>query len=321
MKISIPIVCGLAALMLSACFTGVESTPRIDSSVVKRQHASKATPEQELLKNYAPQPPSKWQHGHRFRVVDNRISLIFTSASSPASSLVGKDLIFTSASPAVSVTGTDATELRFRTDDGGSFYYNVPTELNALDTLERLDIPFTVDMDLVGRLDNALRGMKLFIRTPAWYEADGERKATGGLRHIEVEVDSVGPGNTSFPAAVYFHILDPAMAALAFPSGNPTERMVYMSVGKGATATRNFDTLFSFDNPRKSYPGIEKEVWELIIRSKVRIGMSREECRLAIGAPTSVLRTPTYGGMRESWSYTDGVFLIFDDGYLSRFRL
>ena len=49
--------------------------------------------------------------------------------------------------------------------------------------------------------------------------------------------------------------------------------------------------------------------------------MTRDECRLALGAPPEVLRTPSYGGMREVWSYSDGVFLIFEDGYLTRFRL
>ncbi len=320
MKYSLPLIFTFSMLALCSCFTGVESTPRINASDVRRQQAGKVSPEQELFSNYAPLPPSKWQRGQRFRVVDKRISLIFTSASSNSSSLVGQDLVFQSATPAVSITGNDATELRFSNAEGGSFYYNIPTELSSLDTLQRLDIPFTVDMELVGRLDTALKGRKFFVRTPAWYEPTGERKAVGGLRHIEVQVDSVGPGNTSFPASVYFHIADPQMASLAFPAGQPEERMVYMSVGKGTTSTRNFETLFSFDNPRKLYPSIEKEVWELIIRSKVQTGMSREECRLALGAPTSITRVPTYGGMRESWSYSDGVFLIFDDGFLTRFR-
>ena len=48
--------------------------------------------------------------------------------------------------------------------------------------------------------------------------------------------------------------------------------------------------------------------------------MTREECRLALGAPTTLRRIPTYGGMRENWQYSDGVYLYFDDGYLTQYR-
>ena len=96
--------------------------------------------------------------------------------------------------------------------------------------------------------------------------------------------------------------------------------MVYMSIGRSRAATRNFDTLFSFTDPRSSYPEIKDEVWELIIRSRVRSNMTRDEVRLALGSPASVERVPTYGGMIERWSYTDGVYLVFEDGFVTRFR-
>ena len=62
-------------------------------------------------------------------------------------------------------------------------------------------------------------------------------------------------------------------------------------------------------------------MWALITQSRVREGMSRDECRLALGQPDRIVRTPTYGGMREHWRYTDGLYLVFDDGYLTSFRL
>ena len=93
-----------------------------------------------------------------------------------------------------------------------------------------------------------------------------------------------------------------------------------MSVGKGRGATRTFDSLFAFDNPRNRYPEIKDDVWELITRSRVREGMTRDECRLALGQPSDILRIPTYGGMQERWTYTDGIFLIFDDGFLTKYR-
>lgn len=309
----------LTATMLGAggCFTGVESTPRIDASDVRREHAAEATPEQAFLADIVPQPPAKWKAGKRFRATDDRIARIFTAASANAESLSGSDLIFMSTSSARTLTGDDATDIEFRTDDGSRFFYRVAAlDAQKLDTLRSLEIPFTVDIDMVAEIDAQMRGKVFYVRTPAWYNpSDGSKE--DGLRHIQVRIDSVLPGDAYFPALVCFSVVDPALDRRT----GSRAHALYMSVGNSRSATRNFDVLFHFDNPRKTYPEIKDDVWALIISSKVREGMSRDECRLALGAPPEVLRTPTYGGMREVWSYSDGVFLIFEDGYLTRFRL
>ena len=49
--------------------------------------------------------------------------------------------------------------------------------------------------------------------------------------------------------------------------------------------------VFAFDNPRRRYPEIKDDVWELIIRSRLRDGMTRDECRLALGAPCKIKPT------------------------------
>lgn len=313
------IVLATLALLVSSCFTGIESTPRIEDSVADRTSRSVSSREQSFLSDIAPLPPAQWEPGRTYRVADSRISLIFLPPSDGTDTLVGHDIVYDGRRAATSLTGEDATDLTFHSTDGRRFVYRVPA-LDSLrfDTLAALDIPFTIDLDLVGRLDSRLRGKKLFIRTPAWYFADGDRAASPtGLRHIEVNIDSVVPGTANFPAAVAFTVVDPELRQRT----GSRPHMVLMSVGSSKAASRNFDTLFSFDNPRKAYPTIEAATWELIMASRVKAGMTREECRLALGSPTEVLRTPSYGGMRERWSYSDGVFLIFDDGLLSRYRL
>lgn len=310
-------VISAACLLLESCFTGVESTPRIDASAVKRERAATVTPEQLFLSDILPQPPSQWKAGKIFRVTDDRISRIFTSASSAPDSLTGTNLIFQDIVPATSLTGDDAAEVRFTTEDGRRYFYRINGMSTAkIDTMTTLEIPFTIDMDIVRSIDGKLRGKDFYIRTSAWYDSDGIRKENG-LRHIRVLVDSVVPGDAYFPALVCFTVADEDMRQRA----GEDEHAVFMSVGTSRTATRNFDVLFSFDSPRKQHPEINDETWNLIISSKVRQGMSRDECRLALGAPPEVLRTPSYGGMREMWSYSDGVFLIFEDGFLTRFRL
>lgn len=316
-------VCSMLCTAAAGCFTGVESTPRISLSDVRKQQAAGATPEQQLLADLAPEPPSRWLPGRRLRVDDDKIGLALTAASAPTAGLTGHDIVFESATPAVSLTGTDATEFTFHRADSPSekYYYQTPVEISALDTLAALSVPFTIDLEMVERIDSLLRGRRLYVKTPAWYDPADERRACVGLRHVPIMVDSVVAGTSNYPAAVLFTVEEPERRNAVCPSSKPQQRMVYMTVGRSRAATRNFDVLFAFENPRKSYPEIKDDVWELIVRSRVQTAMSRDECRLALGAPPSVLRTPTYGGMREIWQYSDGVYLVFDDGYLSNFRL
>lgn len=310
----------LALLLLtSACFTGVEGTPRINADDVRKQRAAGTSAEALFLADVSPQPPSQWAPGKPFFVVNDRISLIFTSASDRTDGLKGHTIHFEGFTPAMSLMGDDTSEAVFRSDDGRRLYYRIAGLSAArLDTLSVLAVPFTVDPAQVAHADSAMRGAHYFIRTPMWYRPD-TRTATEGLRHVEVTVDSVGAGDENFPAAVYFTVTDPALQAKVCPDGG--NRMVYMSFGHSRSATRNFDVLFSFTDPRKKYPAIKDDVWALITTSKVREGMTRDECRLALGAPPSLERIPTTAGMAERWRYTDGVFLIFEDGFLTRFRL
>lgn len=56
------------------------------------------------------------------------------------------------------------------------------------------------------------------------------------------------------------------------------------------------------------------------MRGQVAEGMTKEECTLSLGAPQSVDRVPTHGGLLERWVYDNGVYLVFADGILERFR-
>ena len=296
----------------TSCFTGVESTPRIDASTVREQRAAQPVAEASYLEDIQPEAPSAWKTGKRFRVADDRISLIFGTPSSPTAGLVGKDIEFRGISSANSLTGTDATIIEFGDNKGGRYFYRLNNYDKArIDSVKSLEIPFCIDLDMVAKVDSKMRGKHFFVRSPSWYTADSTLAEISGLRHVEIVVDSVVPGTANFAAAVCFHM----------PNYNSAREFVLlMSVGKGKGATRTFDKLFAFEDPRKQYPEISDEVWALITRSHVRNGMTRDECRLALGSPANVLRVPTYSGMQERWTYTDGIYLIFDDGFLTRFR-
>lgn len=151
-------------------------------------------------------------------------------------------------------------------------------------------------------------GRTYYITTPNWIDLESG-KHDKGLRHVAVEIVDVQPGTWNYPIKVVF-----------VPKDSDVPHYVLMTIGDKRSSTQNFDTLFSFDNPRTKYPYIEDDVWQLIMNSKVKRGMSKDECRLALGTPSTRGQFPTTAGMAEYWSYAEGIYLLFEDGYLTGIR-
>ncbi|MDE6311108.1 MAG: hypothetical protein K2L96_04745 [Muribaculaceae bacterium] len=319
-----PIGTGIALSLLStACFTGVESTPRIDDSALKKAKAAELSAEDRYFASVVPAAASSWQPGKELIVTDSKIRLILTpDASGVLPDLhPGDRLEFRRFEEVRNIVGESVTDAVFSTNGFPELRYRMPWDEKTLTTTAVPEIPFTVDPSLAARADSILRNgdRRLYVLTPLWYDA-GSEKSTGGYRLIAVEGDSIRPGNHIFPLKFYFHVADEELAST--PTGEG-EKMVYMSHGgRGIADSRGFGSLFSFTNPRKRYPQISPDIWTLIINSRVREGMTKDECRLALGSPTNIDLTPTRVGDLERWSYSDGIYLIFNtDGTLARYRL
>ena len=298
-----------AALALQGCFTGIESTPRITAGEVRRQDAARLTPEMQFLATVAPQPPAQWQRGKQFHVADNRFAKLFPYTDSRADSLEGTAITYIGMQEAPSLTGEGATTIILTTAKADTLMYRVDASPATIASRTRLEIPFTIELDPVQAADSLMRGHIYYISTPLWRRTDG--RSCPGKRHIPVRILGVEPGPDGiYPAAVIFS-----------PADTPSDTaMVAMSLA-GPRAPRNFASLFSFTNPRDAYPHITDEVWELIIHSRVATSMTRDECLLALGAPGRTEQIPTRAGMVERWSYGDGIYLIFEDGILTQYRL
>lgn len=303
------ILCAGFAAAMHSCFTGVESTPKISYSDVKKERIVQA-PEQSFLSNVTAEPPQAWRPGKKFYVSDNKIGIMFLpSADATDEILAGKQISFHTMRPFVNLTGEEITEIEFVSPQGHRLIYRDNTPWKDIPAKPQLDVPFTIEMSIVDSVKNQILGKTYYASTPLWYTPDGAQ-AVNGLRHVPIEVVDVKPGNEFYPLRVVFRPTD-------------TERTfsMFMTIGSKPTSTRNFHTLFSFDNPRDKYDYISDEVWNLIMHSRVRKGMTREECRLALGTPTTIGQRPAQGGMVEYWHYSDGIFLLFEDGgYLDYFR-
>lgn len=316
---------GIALFSLSSCFTGVESTPKINDSELRKTKSSKPSAEELFFENVRLPAASGWIPGRELIVTDPKIRLVLSvhPSGEPANLNPGDVIRFRRFAPAVSLTGDDASDIIFSADGYPELRHRVNVAVDVLSGAEApvVEVPFTVDPALAMKADSILRSRpgNLWVLSPLWYDAVSG-KAVPGYRHMAVKADSVRPGNHLFPLKVYFHVADERYKNTLVGEG---EKLVFMADGTSSSGiTRSFASLFSFEDPRRRYPSITPEVWDLIVDSRVRAGMTKEECRLALGSPIEVDLAPTRVGDIERWSYSDGVYLIFNpDGTLSSFRL
>lgn len=307
MRLAHILLAAALAPALGGCFTGIESTPRISGAEVRRAGAE-VSAEQTLTAGILPEPPAAWRPGKQWLVDDDKISLIF-SAPVRTDSLRGHTLTLLRTDPYLGVAGDTLVELVFTAPPADTLHYRPGVTASDLRSRRSLEVPFTVELAPAATADSLLRGHTFYITTPNWRNASGRQIA--GLRHVPVTVSRIVPGTAQYPLKVMFTPSDSTLGE---------EYSVLMTYGHGAAATRNFDRLFALENPRLKYPNISDDFWERIIHSRVALGMSRDEARLALGAPASIQRAGTNAGQYERWNYDQGIYLIFEDGVLIRFR-
>ena len=130
-----------------------------------------------------------------------------------------------------------------------------------------------------------------------------------GRQYIAVRIVDVLPGNKVLPLKVVFEAID-----------NHERAFVWMSAPGATMRNRDFDSMFSLFNLRLLYPNISDKTWNLIVNGNVAEEMTKEECRLSLGAPQHISPVPDQAGMREYWYYDGGQYLYFVDGLLKSYR-
>lgn len=310
MKIGISFLTGmvLASLLLVSCNTGIEGTGTIRMSRAERRE-TRPTAEDMLARQIFSDSLAAWRPGKPFYVSDNKIDLILEHPDNPEIRLEGDTLLF----DGVEERGAAGTErhcvLRFR--NGENFLrYNTGKDLaSARNTLTGLDVPLLIDIDMVMLADSILRGRTLWTLTPLWYDDNGEIMA--GRKYVPVRITSVEAGNSVFPFLISFTDAD----------GNPAHLLMGTRSASGlGSETRTFPALFSLTDPKEKYPSILPEVWELICDGRVRTGMTKNECKLALGNPSEVDAGHNWSNTIDVWTYKDGTFLHFENGLLVNFR-
>ena len=292
--------------MLQGCFfTGVESTPRITGRDVRRE-ALVAAPEDSYLASVGDLPLSRWNPGKEFMVTDERILRIFGASATGAPLGPGDMIRYRSADESAAVTGGTVTDLSFLSPEGDVLSYRVNKPLSRLMSDSVTEIPFTIQMSVIEDARRLMEGKEFYLLSSSW--RDDADTPVPGRKFIPVHIDSVSPGNALFPIKV------------AFTDRDGNSARIFIHPGAKGEAPRTFSRVFSFKDPYLRYRHIPPEHWKLIIDGRVADGMTLEECRLSLGTPKEVDRGASNSFIREAWLYENGVFLLFEDGLLKRYR-
>lgn len=296
------------AVTFTGCFTGVESTPKITHKDVKKQKITD-TPERHALDGIVRQRPSEWRVGKKFYIADERALRGASRVEPLVNPRVVESCIATlkAIDTVPTLTGKQEIKLVLVVDSVGTEVdFNTGlTPRNWLDA-DAYTLPHILDLDFISEVRRRLVGSSLYILPSRRIGSGGVD--TIGAKYQPVKVVDVMPATESTPIRVYLVDADGFLSS------------VLMTVGDETTARRNFETLFSFSDPRLRYKHISDENWSLICRGVIKEAMTPEECRLALGSPDSYQKIPTTAGMVERWTYPNGVYLLFEDGLLSKFR-
>lgn len=297
----------VSVTFLTGCFTGIETTPKITEKDVRREHIE-VTPERLFADSLHTDAFSLWRPGRLFAVTDARLGQVFDGLPRVTST---DTLVYVGVKNIKTIMGDSVARLVFTVKgnpESGQLFYRAGSDVATLMEHKSFTVPFTVDLDMVARIDSKLVGRRCYITTSLW-QLDADR-AYRGNKYVPVVITRVCSGSDVFPLMVQFS-----------PENSDETYYVKMNVADDGLATRCFNTLFSFTDPHLRYPAITDEVWDMIRRSNVKEGMTRDECRLALGTPSDVKKWHNNSVFFERWTYENGSYLNFEDGLLANFRI
>lgn len=299
----------LGCFMFTSCFTGIESTKKVSLSREDKKNLE-PTQEEIYFQGVAPQPLSEWKKGKRFIAADNKTLLIFNQHGLPANPdsahLGGTVLYFEGVDQKLEPDGSISASIIFHNSNSYYRYDSGKTFSEAPSLVMSDKIPMMIDLDMVDEAKELLTGNSYWIRTPLWYDKDGNR--INGKKFVPVTISEVTSGTIAFPLKI------------KFKDSADNEAWIFMNYGNSGKESRSFSNLFFLTDIRKRYPSITDEVWDTICNGSVILGMTKEECKLSLGTPVDVNRGHDYSQTLDLWQYPNGTALWFEDGLLTRFR-
>ncbi len=298
----------LFSLILTSCFTGVEGTKKIKLSREDRKTLAPSAEEQFFV-GVKGIPLSEWEKGKTFIAADDKTILLFEQdglSPDPLSvGIGGKILSFEGIDKRLGADGETYAAIVF-SNNGHPYVYNTGKTFDVALEIRSDQIPMLIDEDMVREARELLMGKQLWIKSPLWYDNNGNR--INGFKYVAITITDVEPASVAFPLK------------LRFTNNEGKYAWVYMNYGNSGTESRSFPALFSLTDIRNRYPTVQDDVWEMICRGRVKNGMTKLECKLSLGNPQEVSSGHDYSQTLDLWHYSDGTTLWFEDGLLTKFR-
>lgn len=296
-------------LLASGCSTGIESTKKIQMSRSEQKQMI-SSEEQTFAEAIKGTPLSQWQEGKKFMASSGRTPLIFEPSgvgyASDDTSFEGKILRFAGTESKLTPDLKEECVIVFSDSNKFYRYHTGRSSEDAMHETYSSKLPLLYDLDLIDTWKNKISGLTVWTRSSLWYDDTGNR--IPGLKFARASINDVIPSTGTFPMKVQIMLPDGKTAYLN------------MNYTADTADSRNFAALFFLKDPKSKYPHITPENWELIQKGKIQIGMTKEECRLSLGNPDDVDTGKTPSQTMDIWKYGDGMYLMFTDGLLSRFR-
>lgn len=304
---------GSLMMLLTSCSTGIEGTRAIKMTRNEQREVQPGE-EEVFISQLQSTALANWEVGKPFLISDNKASMIFEMLPSVISGgdtlcLAGDVIRYNGTITRRTPGGDEVLIIEFR-DSTTKFRYNTlrkPTE--SMERITGLNIPMLIDLDMVAHADSMLKGKKLWTQTRLWYDKD--KSIIDGRKFAPVTVEGVVPGNMLFPLRVEF----------TDSAGRRASMLMNVAQQQGnGTESRTFSSLFALNDPKLKYPSITDEHWALICDGRVDYGMTKDECRLALGNPSDIDTGHNWDYLVDIWGYKDGTYLQFRDGLLVGFR-
>lgn len=266
------------------------------------------TAEEKYLSSIVGIPLDQWEDGKEFVVSDQRASVVLLpiGGAPSASELTGDTVRYTGRSEVTALDGRREERIIF-SHGADRYEYHFSGAGSSASGLVSDRLPMLIDLSMIEAARRLMIGKRFYILSPNWENESGERIA--GRKYVEAEIAEVSPGSMVFPAKV------------KFTASDGSNGYYMMNLGGADRDSRAFATLFSLTDPHLRYPQINDETWGLIRKGEVRKGMTKEECRLSLGAPGEVDTGRDYSHTLDLWQYPDGTIIFFEDGVVARTRI
>lgn len=277
----------------------------------KKSGKIEITPEEAFLdNNFKEKSLQEWNSGREFVCVTHELPVLLgiNMLSSPDGDFMGKIFSYKLLKEDKDWNGSK-TSVVFECE-GREYEYVV--RKGAAEILSgdfRPLLPELVPTDYIEKADSLLKGRTVYIRSASWQDSAGVD--IKGRKYVPVVVKGIGPGDKILPLKV------------VFTDGRGVMASVCTTMYRDAISSQytSFDKLFSFGDIREKYPDISDDVWEAVTRVEVVPGMTKNETMISVGYPDNVRKIPDNAGLWEYWSYNNGIYLVFQDGILVRFRM